>query len=76
MRANELRLDELIRFEDGVVSLHGRRLILHDLHAFAQFQGGSDYFGWSGQCLAHIDTVRLFHWPGGRGSHGAAVSMG
>ena len=38
MKANELKLNELVSFSDGYLSLHGRRLILQDLHAFAQFR--------------------------------------
>lgn len=38
MKASELRIEELISFDNGFVSLHGRRLILHDLYAFAQFR--------------------------------------
>jgi len=37
MKANNLRLEELIDFSDGLISLHGRRLILHDTYAMAQF---------------------------------------
>ncbi len=38
MKAAQLRLDELVQFSDGSISLHGRRLVLHSLHAFAQFR--------------------------------------
>jgi len=38
MRAEDLQLDELVSFTEGQFSLHGRRLVLHDLHAFAQFR--------------------------------------
>ncbi len=38
MRADDLRLEELVDFSEGVVSLHGRRLVLHDMRAFAQFR--------------------------------------
>jgi two-component system, NtrC family, response regulator HydG len=38
MRAEDLRFDELIHWSDGVVSVHGRRLVLHDIHAMAQFR--------------------------------------
>ncbi len=38
MRAADLRLDELVSFDDGVLSLQGRRLVLHDMHAMAQFR--------------------------------------
>lgn len=38
MKANDLRLDKLVDFSHGMLSLHGRRLVLHDIHAFAQFR--------------------------------------
>lgn len=38
MRADDLRLEELIQFSDGLVSLHGRRLFIMDLHAMGQFR--------------------------------------
>jgi len=38
MKAQDLRLNELVDFSQGLLSLHGRRLVLHDLHAFAQFR--------------------------------------
>ena len=38
MRAEDLKLAELVEFSEGMVSLHGRRLVLHDLHAVAQFR--------------------------------------
>ncbi|MEJ2108639.1 MAG: sigma-54-dependent Fis family transcriptional regulator [Acidobacteriota bacterium] len=37
MKAKDLQLQELIDFSDGCISLHGRRLILHDTYAMAQF---------------------------------------
>ncbi|QBG47597.1 sigma-54-dependent Fis family transcriptional regulator [Verrucomicrobia bacterium S94] len=38
MKAEELQLDELIRFSSGLISLQGRRLILHDIRAFAHLR--------------------------------------
>ena len=38
MKPEDLRLEEIVRFEDGNINLYGRRLILHSLNAFAQFQ--------------------------------------
>ncbi|HCE43907.1 MAG TPA: sigma-54-dependent Fis family transcriptional regulator [Lentisphaeria bacterium] len=38
MKASDLRLEEIVKFSEGLLSLHGRRLILHDLHAFGQFR--------------------------------------
>ena len=37
MKAEELRLEELVRFGDGLVDLHGRRLLILDIASFAQF---------------------------------------
>jgi len=38
MRAEDLRLDELVIWGDGVLSLQGRRLVLHDIRAMGQFR--------------------------------------
>ena len=38
MKAEDLKLEELVEFADGKVNLHGRRLVLHDLRAFGQFR--------------------------------------
>ena len=38
MKAADLKLSELVDFEEGRLNLHGRRLVLHDLHAFAQLR--------------------------------------
>jgi two-component system response regulator HydG len=38
MKADDLKLDELIEFSEGELSLHGRRLVLHDMHAVAQLR--------------------------------------
>jgi two-component system, NtrC family, response regulator HydG len=38
MRADELRFNELVNWTDGIVSVNGRRLVLHDIHAMAQFR--------------------------------------
>ena len=38
MLASDLSIDELVEFRDGSLSLHGRRLVLHDIHAFGQFR--------------------------------------
>jgi DNA-binding NtrC family response regulator/predicted hydrocarbon binding protein len=38
MRASDLSLDELLSVSEGEISLHGRRLVLHSIHAFAQFR--------------------------------------
>jgi len=38
MKAEQLRLDELIRFGEGLVDLHGRRLVIHDAPCLGQFR--------------------------------------
>ena len=38
MKADDLRLDELVHFATGMVDIKGRRLVLHDLHAMGQFR--------------------------------------
>jgi two-component system, NtrC family, response regulator HydG len=38
MKAEDLKLDELVSFAEGNLNLHGRRLVLHDMRAFAQFR--------------------------------------
>jgi DNA-binding NtrC family response regulator len=75
MKASELRLEETISFEPGCINLHQRRLILHDIHAFAQFRQDLvasvglaqarrilTRFGWfSGQVDAAA-MQRIFSW--------------
>lgn len=39
MRAEDLRPEELLAWSDGVLSLQGRRLVLHDIRAMAHFAG-------------------------------------
>ena len=38
MRANELSLEDIVKFSEGRVDLRGRRLIIHDLRALGQFR--------------------------------------
>jgi DNA-binding NtrC family response regulator/predicted hydrocarbon binding protein len=38
VKASDLNLAELMQFSEGRVAFHGRRLILHDLHALGQFR--------------------------------------
>lgn len=38
MKAEELRLDELVRFGEGLVDLHGRRFIIQDTTSFGHFR--------------------------------------
>ena len=47
MKAEELRLDELVRFGEGLVDLHGRRYFIQDTISFGQFR--RDVIGMIGQ---------------------------
>ena len=38
MKAEDLKLNEIIDFKEGHLSLHGRRLVIHPIHAFAQLR--------------------------------------
>ena len=38
MKASQLQLAELMDFSDGYIGLHGRRLVLHSMHAFASLR--------------------------------------
>ncbi len=38
MKAEDLRLDELVNFSEGALTLRGREVVLHSLHAFAQIR--------------------------------------
>ncbi len=38
MKAYDIKLDELVDFSEGLLSLQGRRLVLHDMHAFAHLR--------------------------------------
>ncbi len=38
MKAKDLKLEELVQFNDGSICIHGRALVLHSVHAFAQFR--------------------------------------
>ena len=75
MNAEELRLDELIRFGEGLVDLHGRRLIIHDTATLGQFRRDLiEMVGWDdarriltrkGYFWGQADAAamkRLFHW--------------
>jgi two-component system, NtrC family, response regulator HydG len=47
MKAADLKLEELVDFSEGRLHLKERRLVLHDLHAFAQFRKDLiDMVGW------------------------------
>ncbi len=75
MKAEDLRLDELVRFGEGLVDLHGRRLIIHDTHAVGQHRRDLiEMLGWedarriltrNGYFWGQDDAAamkRLFHW--------------
>ncbi len=75
MKAEELRLDELIRFGEGLVDLHGRRLVIHDTASLGQFRRDLiEMVGWDdarriltrkGYFWGQADAAamkRLFHW--------------
>ena len=38
MKASDIKLDEIISFNEGQLDIHGRRLVIHDMRAFAQFR--------------------------------------
>lgn len=39
VRAEDLRLEEMVDFADGRIDLRGRRLVIHSIDAFARFRG-------------------------------------
>jgi len=38
MKAQDIKIEELIHFSDGLIDLHERRLIIQDLHSLEQFR--------------------------------------
>ncbi len=61
MKAENLRLNELVEFGDGRLSLQGRRLVLHDINAFTQLR--RDLFVMVGPEQARRILVRYgFAW--------------
>ena len=38
LKAEDLKLEELVTFDDGALSFRGRRVVLHDTHAVAQLR--------------------------------------
>ena len=38
MRAEDLKLEDIVTFSEGALDLDGRRLVLHDIHAMAQLR--------------------------------------
>jgi len=77
MNAQELQLDELVRFGEGLVDLHGRRLIIQDTATLGNFRRDLiQMVGWDdarriltrkGYFWGQADAAamqRLFHWDG------------
>ena len=75
MHAEELRLDELVRFGAGLVDLHGRRLVIQDTASLGQFRRDLiEMIGWDdarriltrkGYFWGQADAAgmkRLFRW--------------
>ena len=75
MKASDLKLEELVNFSEGRLHLHERRLVLHDIHAFAQYRKDLlDMIGWEqtrriltrfGYFWGHADAAamkRIFQW--------------
>jgi two-component system, NtrC family, response regulator HydG len=75
LNAEELRVDELIRFGEGLVDLHGRRLIIHDTASLGLFRRDLiETLGWDdarriltrkGYFWGQADAAamkRLFRW--------------
>ncbi|MDX9857859.1 MAG: sigma-54-dependent Fis family transcriptional regulator [candidate division Zixibacteria bacterium] len=76
MRAQDLEIGELVGSSDGNLSLQGRRLVLHSIHAFARFRRdlvetlGMEQtrrlFTRFGYFWGHADAAamrRVFQWP-------------
>lgn len=75
LRARDLKLSEIMQFDDNYVGLTGRRMVLHDLHALAQFrkdiidsvgmEQARRIFTRFGMFWGQADSAamkRLFHW--------------
>ncbi len=62
MRSEDLTFDELIHFSDGVVDMHGRRLIIHDFFALGQLQ--RDLIKMFGQAQAKRVIIRFGYFWG------------
>jgi len=62
MKASDLKLEELVEFSEGNINLHGRRLVLHDLHAFAQFR--KDLLDMAGPDAARTILTRFGYFWG------------
>jgi len=62
MFANDLHLSELVEFSDGDISLQGRRLVLHDIHAIAELR--RDLLRMLGKDQARQILTRFGYWWG------------
>ena len=62
MRVEDLKLDELLEFRDGVIDFQGRRLVLHSTDAFAQFR--KDLFEMVGPAQARRILTRFAYFWG------------
>ena len=62
MKAHELQLEELVTFEAGNISLHGRRLVLHSIDAFALFRGDLVSLLGSEQTRRVLTRFGFFWW--------------
>lgn len=61
MKAADLELKELVDFAEGRLSLKERRLVLHNIHAFAQLR--KDLFEMVGQTHARRILTRFgYYW--------------
>ncbi len=61
MKAADLKLEELVDFAEGRLSLKERRLVLHNIHAFAQLR--KDLFDMVGQEHARRILTRFgYYW--------------
>lgn len=61
MKAEDLHLDEIIKFSKGRIDLRGRRLVLHSVHAFAHMR--KDLIDTIGvEQTRHILTQFGFYW--------------
>ena len=61
MKASDLKLQEIVSFTDGMLSLRGRRLVIHDIHAFAQIR--KDLFNMLGKDAARKIFTRFgYYW--------------
>ncbi len=66
MKASNLELSELLEIKDGFIGIHGRRLVLHDIHAMAQFR--KDLMEKSGIEVARKILTRFGYFGGQTGA--------